>query len=74
LYAAHYFHTALDVLACVEDAVGGRGGFYLLTLKGSSQAGLTGAKGSMLRNVAVGKTRTALERALAGAKQMVERR
>jgi hypothetical protein len=72
LYATHYFHTALDVSACVEDAVGARRGFYLLTLKGSSQAGLTGPKGSLLRNVGVEKTRTALERALAAVKHMVE--
>lgn len=74
LYATHYFHTALDVSACVDDAVGGRRGFYLLTLKGSSQGGLTGPKGSLVRNVVVDKTRTGLERALAGVKRMVEGR
>ncbi len=74
LYASHYFHAALDVSACVDDAVGGRRGFYLLTLKGSSQAGLTGPKGSLLRSVVVDKTRTALERSLAGVKRMVEGR
>jgi len=72
LYATHYFRTALDVSACVEDAAGARRGFYLLTLKGSTQAGLTGPKGSLLRSVAVDKTRTALERALAAVKRMVE--
>ena len=73
LYASHYFHTALDVSACVEDAAGGRRGFYLLTLKGSSQAGLTGPKGSLLRSVAVDKTRASLERGLAAVKKMIER-
>lgn len=73
LYATHYFHTALDVSACVDDPAGGRHGFYLLTLKGSSQDGLTGPKGSVLRKVVVDKTRASLERALAAVKQMVER-
>ena len=74
LYASHYFHTALDVSVCVADtARPERHGFYLLTIKGSEQDGLTGAKGSMLRKIAVDKTRSSLERALASLKQLVER-
>jgi hypothetical protein len=72
LYATHYFHTALDVSACVTDGTPGRPGFYLLTLKGSHQEGLTGVRGSLLRKVVVGKTRDSLERALAAIKGMVE--
>jgi hypothetical protein len=44
----------------------------LLTLKGSQQEGLTGVKGSMLRKVAVDKTRHALESALASIKRAAE--
>ena len=55
LYASHYFHTALDVSMCVESAQGDRPGFYLLTLKASEQAGLTGMKGSIVRKVAAGR-------------------
>jgi hypothetical protein len=73
LYATHYFHTALDVSVCVDDGVGGSAaGFYLLTLKGSQQEGLTGIKGSMLRRVVVDKTRRSLESALASIKRTVE--
>ncbi|MGZ8797655.1 MAG: hypothetical protein ACXW2F_09930 [Thermoanaerobaculia bacterium] len=73
LYATHYFHTALDVSVCVDDAAGGNAdGFYLLTLKGSQQEGLTGAKGSMVRKVVVDKTRRSLESALASIKRAVE--
>jgi hypothetical protein len=73
LYATHYFHTALDVSVCVNDAADGSGdGFYLLTLKGSQQEGLTGVKGSMLRKVVVDKTRHSLERALGAIKRTVE--
>ena len=73
LYASHYFHTALDVSMCVADTTKpGARGFYLLTLKGSEQEGLTGPKGSMLRKVVVGKTRSSLEDALASIKRTVE--
>ena len=73
LYATHYFHTALDVSVCVDDgAAATTHGFYLLTIKGSEQEGLTGVKGSMLRKVVVDKTRSSLESALASIKQTVE--
>jgi hypothetical protein len=58
---------------CVEDgAATGPGGFYLLTLKGSEQDGLTGMKGSILRRIVVDKTRDSLESALSSIKQTVE--
>jgi hypothetical protein len=75
LYASHYFHTALDVSICIEDAAAAapaRHGFYLITLKGSEQEGLTGFKGSMLRKIVVDKTRSSLEAALASIKRTVE--
>jgi hypothetical protein len=46
--------------------------FYLLTIKGSEQEGLTGPKGSILRKVVVDKTRSSLEGALAAFKRAVE--
>ena len=73
LYASHYFHTALDVSVCVGDSEKpGRRGFYLLTLKSSEQDGLTGVKGSVVRKVAVDKTRSSLETALASIKASIE--
>ena len=73
LYATHYFHTALDMSVCVDDgATVAPHGFYLLTLKGSEQEGLTGVKGSILRKVVVDKTRSSLESALASIKRSVE--
>jgi len=73
LYASHYFQTALDLTVCVRatDAPGLHG-FYLITLKGSEQAGLTGFKGSIVRKVAVDKTRSSLERALVSIKDKLE--
>jgi hypothetical protein len=71
LYASHYFHTALDLTVCVRDDNDGPG-MFLITLKGSQQAGLTGFKGSIVRKVAVDKTRTSLERAMAAMKVTLE--
>jgi hypothetical protein len=68
LYSSHYFETALDLTVCVKD----RSGFYLITLKGSQQAGLTGFKGLVVRKVAVEKTRSSLERGLGALKERLE--
>jgi hypothetical protein len=73
LYASHYFESALDLTVCVKDTQSpGHNGFYLITLKGSQQAGLTGLKGGIVRKVAVDKTRSSLERALVSIKQKLE--
>lgn len=72
LYASHYFETALDLSICVRDQDNPDRGFYLITLKGSQQAGLTGLKGGIVRKVAVDRTRSSLERALGAIKQRLE--
>ncbi len=73
LYASHYFVTALDMSVCVDDgAATAPHGFYLLTLKGSEQDGLTGIKGSILRKIVVDKTLSSLESTLAAIKSTVE--
>jgi hypothetical protein len=72
LYASHYFETALDLTVCLRDQANPGRGFYLITLKGSQQAGLTGLKGGIVRKVAVDKTRSSLERALGAIKQKLE--
>src|SRR5258705_13405269 len=75
LYASHYFETALDLTVCVRDQENPeRPGFYLITLKGSEQAGVTGLKGGIVRKVAVDRTRSSLERALAAIKQRLDSR
>jgi hypothetical protein len=70
LYSSHYFETALDLTVCVKDSE--RPGIYVITMKGSQQAGLTGFKGGIVRKVAVDKTRSSLEKALAAVKQKLE--
>ncbi len=71
LYASHYFQLALDLTACVR--AGSRAqGFYLISLRGSTQQGLTGIRGSLLRMAVVGKTRSAQEKALIAIKKALE--
>jgi len=73
LYASHYFESALDLTVCVKDSQHpDQPGFYLITMKGSQQAGLTGFKGGIVRKVAVDKTRSSLEKALTSMKQKLE--
>jgi hypothetical protein len=73
LYASHYFESALDLTVCVKDDEHPvHPGFYLITMKGSQQAGLTGLKGGIVRKVAVDKTRSSLEKALTSIKQKLE--
>jgi hypothetical protein len=73
LYSSHYFETALDLTVCVRATDNPKqNGFYLITLKGSQQAGLTGFKGGIVRKVAVDKTRSSLEKVLASTKQKLE--
>jgi len=73
LYASHYFESALDLTICVRDQENPEHtGFYLITMKGSQQAGLTGLKGGIVRKVAVDRTRSSLERALGAIKQRLE--
>lgn len=55
---------------CVPGATEG---CYLVTVKGSEQAGLTGAKGSMVRKVAIDKTRSSLEKFLAAIRTQLEK-
>jgi hypothetical protein len=73
LYASHYFQLALEFTACVPGSRGASGkGFFLISLKGSTQQGLTGFRGSILRRAVVSKTRSAQEKALIAIKSALE--
>jgi len=73
LYASHYFQTALDVSVCAKDNTRQQDtGFYLITIKASRQAGLTGPKGSVIRKAAVSRTCSSLEKSLAHIKRILE--
>jgi hypothetical protein len=73
LYSSHYFETALDLSLCIptkEDPM--RPGFYLIMAMGSEQAGLTGLKGSIVREAAVGRSVSGLRNALTAIRNTLE--
>jgi len=72
LYASHYFQTALDLSVCVRPNLPGEKGFYLITVKGSRQAGLTGPKGAIIRKAAISRTRSSLVASLTHVKGVLE--
>ncbi len=73
LYSSHYFETALDMSFCVRgDDDPKQPGFYLIMAMGSEQTGLTGIKGSVVRHVAVGRSVSNLQNALASIKATLE--
>lgn len=75
LYSSHYFETAMDLSFCVrgQNDVKERG-FYLITAMGSEQAGLTGAKGSIVRKAAVNRSVSNLQHALTSIRDTLEAR
>src|SRR5215472_9276695 len=74
LYSSHYFETALDLTFCIPDSSNqaNRRSFYLIKVMGSEQAGLTGFKGSIIRNVAVGRSVSSLQKSLMVVKSSLE--
>jgi hypothetical protein len=73
LYSSHYFESALDLTVCVPDRQAKKQpAFYLITLKGSQQAGLTGFKGGIVRKVAVDRSRSSLQKSLVAIKMQLE--
>jgi hypothetical protein len=62
LWASHYFQLALDLTACVPESGRTNGaGSYVISLKGSTQQGLTGFMGFFRRRAVVSKTLSAQE-------------
>jgi hypothetical protein len=73
LYSSHYFQTALDLSFCVRGSNDPQQpGFYLIMAMGSEQAGLTGAKGSIVRKAAVGRSVSHLQNALTKIRSTLE--
>jgi hypothetical protein len=75
LYSSHYFETALDLNFCVHDTADPKHpGFYLIMVMGSEQAGLTGAKGAIVRKAAVGRSVSNFQNALKTIRSALEAR
>jgi hypothetical protein len=74
LWASHYLQSAIDISVCVRDqrVAPGQPGCYLMSLKASKQAGLTGILGGIMRRVITSKSRSGAEESLAGIKKELE--
>ena len=73
LYASHYLRAAIDFSACVPAPErDGQPGFYLVSLTGSQQEGVTGFTGAIVRRVATGRARSGLDGALVRLKNELE--
>ncbi len=72
LYASHYFHTALEVRAIVDDAERPGRGHYLLVLNMGRSDGLSGVFGGMVKWRARTASRDAVEAALRATKRLAE--
>lgn len=73
LYSSHYLETALELTYCIRSDDPKQAGFYLITLMGSEQAGLTGFKGLTLGKIAVDKSASSLQKSLASIKGNLEK-
>lgn len=74
LYASHYFQTALNLCFLVRDPDSSKpASFYLLRAMGSTQAGLTGFKGSIIRRKAVKQADSFLREWLQDVKNDLEK-
>jgi hypothetical protein len=73
LYSSHYFETALDMSFCIPESEDQKNpGFYLIMAMGSEQTGLTGLKGSIVREAAVGRSVSNLRNALTAIRNTLE--
>jgi len=73
LYSSHYFSTALNLSFCVRGSEDPKNqGFYLIMAMGSEQAGLTGLKGSIVREAAVSRAVASLRNALTTIRDTLE--
>ena len=75
LWASHYFQLALDLTASVPGISRTNGaGSYIISLKVSTQHGITGLMGFFRRKVVVSKTLSVQEGSLINIKKALEKR
>ena len=74
LYASHYFHTALEVRALIDDAERPGKSHYLVVLNLARSDGLTGMFGGIVRSKARSGARSGLESAMRAMKRLAEGR
>ena len=75
LWASHYFQLALDLTACVPESGRTNGArSYVISLKGSTQQGLTGFMGRLRRRMVVSKVLSAQQDDMTNIKKALEAR
>ena len=74
LYANHYFHTALEVRALVDDESKPGQAHYLVVLNMARSDGLTGVFGGMVKSKVRSASRSGMEAALASMRRLAEAR
>jgi hypothetical protein len=67
------FETAIDITYCIRSDDSQQPGFYFIMLMGSEQAGLTGFKRSIVREAAVGRSVSSLQKSLTAIKNTLEK-
>ena len=72
LYASHYFHTALEIRAVIDDAASPGTASYVVVLNMARSDGLTGLFGGVVKSKVRGRSRESLEKALAAIKRLAE--
>ena len=73
LYATHYFQTALELRALVDDESQPGKAHYLVVLNMARSDGLTGTFGGLIKSKARSGSRNGLEAALRATKALAER-
>lgn len=74
LYASHYFHTALELRAVVDDSRKPGQAHYLFVLNAARSDGMTGMFGNLVKAKARTGSREGLQKALAATKRLAEGR
>lgn len=74
LYASHYFHTALELRAVVDDSARPGQTHYLFVLNAARSDGLTGMFGNLVKAKARTGSREGLQKALTATKRRAEGR
>jgi hypothetical protein len=72
LYASHYFHTALEIRAVVDDAARPGKASYLVMMNMARSDGLTGMFGGLVKSKALSGSREGLEKALGAIRRLSE--
>ena len=72
LYASHYFHTALEIRAVIDDEASPGSASYVVVLNMARSDGLTGLFGGVVKSKVQGRSRESLEKVLGTIRRLAE--